>query len=63
MNAVEFYKMSIKEFPNHKDRGSLKYSVTELQKEIQSESRFIDRYEDTEYDEKIFNSLLKILEI
>ena len=34
MERIEFYKMSIEEYPNHKDKESLMFSVKELQKEF-----------------------------
>jgi len=34
MERIEFYKMSIEEYPNHKDKDSLIFSVKELQKEF-----------------------------
>jgi hypothetical protein len=34
MDRIEFYKMSIEEYPNHKDKESLKNSVEFLQKEF-----------------------------
>jgi hypothetical protein len=43
MERIEFYKMSIEEYPNHKDKYSLIFSVTELQKEFdQLESTYND---------------------
>ena len=46
MKRIEFYKMSIKEYPNHKDIGSLKISVEELQKEMDSLYKYIGEIED-----------------
>jgi hypothetical protein len=46
MERIEFYKMSIEEYPNHKDKDSLIFSVKELQKEADNLYTYISHVED-----------------
>jgi hypothetical protein len=58
MDRIDFYKFSIKEYPNHKDKDSLIFSVNELQKELESSFKYIDYLEDNKGDEKIIRELI-----
>lgn len=59
MERIEFYKMSIEEYPNHKDKDSLIFSVTELQKELDASYKYIDYLEDNEGEENVIRQLIK----
>ena len=52
MERIDFYKMSIEEYPNHKDKNSLIFSVTELQKELDASYKYIDYLEDNEGEDE-----------
>jgi|1_EtaG_2_1085319.scaffolds.fasta_scaffold06459_3 DNA phosphorothioation-dependent restriction protein DptG len=59
MERIEFYKMSIEEYPNHKDKDSLIFCINELQNEVDSIYRYINHLEDNEGDEEIVRQLIK----
>lgn len=59
MNDIEFYKMSIKEYPNHKDKESLNFCINELQNEIDSIYRYIKYLECNKADEEIIQEFIK----
>jgi hypothetical protein len=59
MERIEFYKMSVEEYPNHKDKGSLIFSVSELKKELESSFKYIDYLEDNKGEQKIIRKLIE----
>jgi len=59
MDRIEFYKMSVEEYPNHKDKDSLNFCINELQKEVDSLYRYINHLEDNEGDEKTIRQFIK----
>ena len=58
MGRIEFYKISIEEYPKHKDKDSLIFSVNELQKELDSCFKYIDYLENNNADEFITRGLI-----
>lgn len=70
MDRIEFYKMSIEEYPNHKDKDSLNFCINELQNEVDSLYRWINHLEDNDGEEvqiremiKDYDSLSKTLQL
>ncbi len=59
MERIEFYKMSIEEYPNHKDKNSLNFCINELQNEVDSIYRYINHLEDNEGNEEIIRQFIK----
>ena len=59
MDRIEFYKMSIEEYPNHKDNDSLSFCINELQNEVDSIYRYINHLEDNKGDEEIVRQFIK----
>ena len=59
MERIEFYKMSVSEYPNHKDRQSLAICINELQNEVDELYRYINYLEDNDGGNNEINQFIK----
>lgn len=59
MERIEFYKMSIEEYPNHKDKDSLNFCINELQNEVDALYRYINHLEDNNGEEQTIRRFIK----
>jgi uncharacterized protein involved in tolerance to divalent cations len=58
MDRIEFYKMSIEEYPKHKDNDSLNFCINELQNEADSLYRWINHLEDNDGEEQQIREMI-----